>query len=305
MPDSTMRCYKFESRGTLKSLIAFITLSSIFYVGRSGKGLELGMSTLSMGKNPLEALERIAEAGFRQVEIWSDPPDVLSGHVDDLSNALGNRGLKAYSLHAPFTGLDVSSPDEKLRKCSVKQILDFMETAERLGCGHIIVHPGSGKYDKREHYDKAKRLLATSIKELVKGAEEKGLALALENMIAPRDGLRVGTRVTELKEVIESLSAGSLGICLDTGHAHYNGLEAWKETKEAGDLLIDLHVNDNDGSKDEHRVPGEGTLNWPPFIKALKEVNYRGVFMLEIYGGEEVQKRLENSYKAGLRLLNR
>jgi len=267
--------------------------------------LELGISTWSMGKSPLEALELIAEAGFRRVEIWSDPPSVLSGHVDELLNALGNRGLKACSLHAPFTGLNVSSPDEKLRKGSVQQILDAMETAERLGCGHIIVHPGSGKYEQRDHYDKAKSLLAKSTEELVKGAEERGLTLALENMLASRDGFRVGTRAAELREVIEPLSAGNLGICLDTGHAHYNGLEAWRETKDAGDLLIDLHVNDNDGSKDEHRVPGEGTLNWTPFIRALREANYRGVFMLEIYGGDEAQKRLEKSYKAALRLLNR
>jgi len=273
--------------------------------GWGGKGLELGMSTWSMGKTPLEALERIAEAGFRQVEIWSDPPGILLGHVDELCNALGNRGLKACSLHAPFTGLDLSSPDEKLRKCSVQQILDAMETAGRLGCGHVIVHPGSGKYDRRDHYDKAKRLLATSTEELVKGAEERGLIIALENMLAPRDGFRVGTRTAELRKVIESLSARNLGICLDTGHAHYNGLEAWMETRDAGDLLTDLHVNDNDGSKDEHRVPGEGTLNWPPFIQALKETNYRGVFMLEIYGGNEIQKRLENSHKAASRLLNR
>jgi len=267
--------------------------------------LELGMSTWSMGKNPLEALERVAEAGFRQVEIWSDPPGVLSGYVDELFNALGNRGLEACSLHAPFTGLDVSSPDEKLRKRSIQQILGAMEAAERLGCGHVIVHPGSGKYDQRDHYDKAKRLLAKSTEELVKGAEERGLTLALENMLASRDGFRVGTRAAELREVIESLSAGNTGICLDTGHAHYNGLEAWMETRDAGDLLTDLHVNDNDGSKDEHRVPGEGTLNWPPFIKALKETNYHGVFMLEIYGGDEIQKRLENSYKMASRVLNR
>ncbi len=88
--------------------------------------MELGISTWSMGKDPLEALERVAEAGFRRVEIWSDPPGVLSGYVDELFNALGNWGLKACSLHAPFSGLDVSSPDEKMRKCSVQQILDVM-----------------------------------------------------------------------------------------------------------------------------------------------------------------------------------
>jgi len=122
-------------------------------------------------------------------------------------------------------------------------------------------------------------------------------------MLASRDGLRVGTKVAELTECLESLPAKNVGICLDTGHAHYNGLEVSDETRNAGDFLTDLHVNDNDRSGDQHKVPGEGTINWQSFMRALRGTAYSGTFMLEICGEDQPRKILEHSYKAASRLL--
>ena len=79
--------------------------------------LEIGISTWSMG-NPLEALRRIAEAGFSHLEVWCDPHDVLDGCENELVLAIKDYDLKACSLHAPFTSLDISSTDIKLRKHS-------------------------------------------------------------------------------------------------------------------------------------------------------------------------------------------
>ena len=50
-------------------------------------------------------------------------------------------------------------------------------------------------------------------------------------------------------------------------------------------------------------VPGEGTIDWPPFVEALKDVGYKGVFMLEIYGGEKAEERLSKSYEVALKML--
>lgn len=179
-----------------------------------------------------------------------------------------------------------------------------MKTAKKFGCEHLIVHPGSGKYAQKETCDKTIGPLVTSIEELSKEAEEMGLTIALENMYASKGIFRIGTTTAELRKLIKSISLRNLGICLDTGHANYNGLEAWMETMDAEDLLINLHINDNDGFNDEHKVPGEGSVNWPRFIKALKNVNYHGVLMLEIRGGNNVKKRLEESYRVSSKLLN-
>lgn len=50
-------------------------------------------------------------------------------------------------------------------------------------------------------------------------------------------------------------------------------------------------------------VPGEGTIDWPPFVEALKDVGYKGVFMLEIYGDEKAEERLSKSYEVALKCL--
>lgn len=50
--------------------------------------------------------------------------------------------------------------------------------------------------------------------------------------------------------------------------------------------MLSLHLNDNDGEKDFHLLPGEGTVDWAEFRQALKEVGYRGPFLFEVWGGE-------------------
>lgn len=265
--------------------------------------MEIGISTWSMG-SPMEALKRIAEAGFKHAEIWADPYGALNRCLDLLVSAVKEYGLDASSLHAPFTGLDISSINEELRSLSVKKILNTFEAAEKLDCKHVVIHPSSAKYDRIGDYHAAETLLARSAEKLAKKAHEKDLTLALENMLASRDGLRVGTTVAELKKCLESLPATNVGICLDTGHAHYNGLDVSNETRDAGDFLIDLHVDDNDRSGDQHKVPGEGTINWQSFMRALKDKTYSGIFTLEIYGEDQATKTLENSYKAASELLD-
>jgi len=217
--------------------------------------------------------------------------------------ALEEYEVNASSLHSPFIGIDISSTDETLRSVSIKKILETLEIAEKLGCTHVIVHPSQLKYDTEEDYHSAKRLLARSIEELAKEADGEGLILAVENMLVNPEGLRVGTTVAEIRECLEPLPVTNVGICLDTGHTNHNGLQVSKETRDAGDLLIDLHVNDNDGSGDQHKVPGDGTIDWESFMTALKETGYDGMFTMEIHGRDQPVETLENSYKAALKLL--
>ena len=265
--------------------------------------MEFGISLWSMGRNPLESLKRVAESGFRYVEVWTEPYEEFEGKVDELLEAIDKYDVKAYSLHAPFFGLDVSAIDEDARRRSLEKVLRSLEIAERLGCSCFIVHPSSKSYRRKEDYEKAKLMLLKSLKEIEKASSGHGVLVSLENMLAPREGFRVGTSVAELKEAVKNLHCEEVGICLDTGHANYNGLEVAEEVREAGDLLAALHINDNDGSRDQHLVPGEGTIDWHSFLEALKDTGYDGLLMFEIYGGDQPEERLNKSYQTASKML--
>jgi sugar phosphate isomerase/epimerase len=42
-------------------------------------------------------------------------------------------------------------------------------------------------------------------------------------------------------------------------------------------------LHDNDGSSDQHRLPGEGKADWPEIVGILKGSAYRGTVNLELY----------------------
>jgi sugar phosphate isomerase/epimerase len=80
---------------------------------------------------------------------------------------------------------------------------------------------------------------------------------------------------------MRALESGAFGLVLDTGHAHINGTT---DTYLAGcgGLLCNLHLDDNNGSTDQHRIPGTAGFPWQGFVARLKRAGYIGPLMLEV-----------------------
>ncbi|MEM3526354.1 MAG: TIM barrel protein, partial [Candidatus Jordarchaeaceae archaeon] len=57
-----------------------------------------------------------------------------------------------------------------------------------------------------------------------------------------------------------------------------------------GEQIINIHLHDNDGSFDQHKVPGTGIINFKPIVKALKKINYDKLITLEIYGAKDADE---------------
>jgi sugar phosphate isomerase/epimerase len=73
----------------------------------------------------------------------------------------------------------------------------------------------------------------------------------------------------------------ALGACWDTGHGWIEG-QPPEAACRLGSRLVTLHIHDNDGRHDQHRLPGKGGIDWQPFIAGLRRMRYRGPFMMEI-----------------------
>jgi len=77
------------------------------------------------------------------------------------------------------------------------------------------------------------------------------------------------------------VGAPNLGICVDSGHCHLNGLDVAAVIRACGELLVETHFHDNHGRRDEHNPLGDGTIAWPALIRALVDVRYRGIITFE------------------------
>ena len=82
---------------------------------------------------------------------------------------------------------------------------------------------------------------------------------------------------------MDQLDEACFGICLDTGHLNLKDKDQRNFILKAGKRLKALHIADNQGETDQHMMPyGRGNIDFDEVIRALREVDYEGLFNLEI-----------------------
>ena len=89
--------------------------------------------------------------------------------------------------------------------------------------------------------------------------------------------------VEAIMRLVNEMNDDHFRVCLDTGHVNvFEGATLYDAVHTIGDKLQALHVHDNNGRSDEHRIPWfAGTANWEGFGRALTEIGFDGVFSYE------------------------
>jgi len=256
--------------------------------------MKLGISTwVYLNYTIDEALRRLAKTGFHILELWADQaqldPRIFPEHALSKVHELG-RSLKLVfrSLHAPFTNLDIASLDEAKKEMSIQWVSKAFTYASKLGCPYVVLHPGSGEsMTVIESESEVKGRLLDTLQRVGKAAEGSGVKVLLENM-TQRGNRRYCSSIRELVELVQALGGDVFSICFDPGHTLISGYDVYEELREAKGFLFSLHVNDNDRVKDLHLVPSplKGLIHWNRFLRVLRNIEYNGPFMLEVYGGE-------------------
>lgn len=246
---------------------------------------EYGTSTCTVAHLPVdEALALIAQAGFHQIETcgpqgyferWEYRP------VTFMRAKLERAGLRVRTVHVPVKGWALGDPDDTVRTRAVDAASASLTHAALVGAELVVLHPNAwrGSTDRAE-YAAVQQRSNEDIATLAECAARVGIKIAAENMFG-QGTPRPGSTMTELRAAIEGLGE-HVGLCLDTGHCLIDGLSPAAEALVASNKLFSLHLADNDGSGDQHRVPGQGAIDWAEFRAALATLEYRGPRVFEI-----------------------
>ena len=249
----------------------------------------IALSTGCFYRRPIvDILPAVRAAGFDQIEVCSFPAH-LDYHdtaaVESAAHRLREVGIDPVSFHAPFAHhIDITSPDAAVREPSVAELQRACDAAARLGCKHVVLHPGPEKEGRPQEAEFVQRMhhAAESLNRVAGHCCQLGISLLLENMLAH---LQFG-HVRDMMYLLGEIDTCEVGACLDTGHAHLAGEMGMVIHKLAGHLRM-VHVNDNNGHRDEHLAPGDGSIDWPWVIRELHRAHFHGVLVLELHGGED------------------
>lgn len=231
--------------------------------------------------------------GLRQVK--ADGYDAIDysdlAHPMSAAYSLGDKELHAYlegvAACARDEGVEISqihglwpadSTDEKKRRDNFALFCKQIECARVLGCKNVVFHPVMPFGWEARGLEECYETNVQTFSRLSKFAGENGVVACVENMPAPRLDF---TTVQGVKKLIKDIDSPFCKICLDTGHANVCGDNLAEDVKFLGGDMAVMHVHDNDGVKDRHMLPFTGTIEWEPFVRALREVGFCGTFSLE------------------------
>ncbi len=253
---------------------------------------------------PEESLRLIAEAGFTHVHWchqWCTDFIYQGPEIEQIAAWLGEVGLHLLDLHAS-DGREKrwTSARAYERTTGVGLVKNRIDMARRLGADAVVMHvPGaSDRAADPALWDR----LRQSLDELAPFAGQRGVRIAVEN--SPHN-------VQGIRELFDSYGADFLGLCYDSGHGNLagstaeggGGLDALDELK---DRLLVLHLHDNDGSKDQHRLPFTGTVDWPRLTRIIADSRYAKCVSMECNVHAEATREprefLARAHAAGTRI---
>ena len=101
--------------------------------------------------------------------------------------------------------------------------------------------------------------------------------------------------------MIKEIKSTRLGILVDTGHINLNGENPSEALMKLNGLPLHIHIDDNNGNVDTHLIPGEGNIQFEPFVNTLKKINYGGFVSVEL--GFQYTVNPDNAAKRSMKSL--
>jgi sugar phosphate isomerase/epimerase len=250
-------------------------------------------------------LELAARSGAQGVEIFAARQHFDYGsreHIAELASWFRSNTLQPFSMHAPLypdremgragaPAVNVVHPEKARRIDAMDEIKRALEAAELIPFSNLVLHlgeRGDGWSQRTIEYS------ITALEHLGAFAHPLGVRLLLENLVSEP------TTPEHLVTILELGHLSNVGICLDLGHAHIT-VGVAEAITTLGNRIATLHVHDNHAVKDEHLWPGDGSIDWPATVQAIKTLATQPAAVLEVhqsYGNETatLPERIERSF---------
>ncbi len=273
---------------------------------------------------------------YKLIREYSD--EEFDGYFKNVKKIIDANGIEVEQTHAPYQwfiteynsacgiadefyntaeGRFDFNLSERFFDLSVKSI----RATSILGAKYIVIHPIMIPISMKSYEasrEERKKLNMDFYTRLIPYLEKYGVKMGFENMFDWREvitgthqyGPSTCSTPEEIIDYIESLNSDRFVACLDLGHMNLTG-EDTKDTVDGavlklGKYLEVLHVHDTDAFEDLHVPPFMGNIDWFRVCKALKKIEYKGVFNFEVGGmyfgkleNEKLQAGADYLYSTG------
>jgi sugar phosphate isomerase/epimerase len=249
---------------------------------------DLGCSTLCFARMPRrEALDHIAAMGFHLVDLGMLRPfnvgenefkalhlDALTadaGEVGRVRDELAERDLTLVAVNAGGGYLNLAWE----RHEGIAYVERSIEICRDLG-GRVVTIQ-SGKLLRGTDWTANARYVAPAFRELADRAEQAGVELHVEG---PHLEMLTHDLRTTL-DFLDLVGQDNLHVTMDPSHIVVADEDPVEVTRTLAPRIRHVHIRDGAGASPVV-VPGLGEIDWPGFVRVLREHDYAGPMMIEL-----------------------
>ncbi len=267
--------------------------------------------------DPEPFLRASAAAGFTHVHWchhWNTDFLYHEAEIAQIGQWLKDYGLQLADVHGS-EGREKFwySPKEYARLAGVALVKNRIDFTARLGGDAVVMHLYPPTKDPQMAlfngliWDRLRKTLD----ELEPYARERGVRIALENLI-DFQGAAAGA-VTKaaaddnfdlILQVYDAYPPEYIGFCYDSGHAIL-GRNRMDRLAPLLQRLAVLHLHDNNGEEDQHRLPFTGAVDWQLAAQLIAVAPYSKPMSYEVSmrnaGISDEPSFLQQAYSAGAR----
>lgn len=131
------------------------------------------------------------------------------------------------------------------------------------------------KYHDREEFTKR---FEKRLGELLTLASDYGVKIAIEPEV-----LNLITTTKDFLDLCDRMGHDNLVCNLDVGHAFLTDKDMFESIKTLGDKIVHAHLEGMNRGEHMHLLPGDGDMDLPAVIRALKDIKFNGAMALDVY----------------------
>ena len=266
--------------------------------------MDIGASFFAGCEIPFDQfLSMCNDLGMNYVEIQTEhpytPSEMDPKRIKEVRELADTHGLDII-LHGPLFDTNLSSLKEGIRRASVRFMQECVELASSLDADLLVVHAGSFPGDLPSSLmSEARDQLHSSLSELSKVAVNSGVIIGLENKQKSEDRELI-LYPDEHLEVVKAFRDQGVRAVLDIGHAHTANSDLVNYTHLLNDLIVELHLHDNDGVSDDHLPLGVGSIDFEPFFETVRSIGFTGPTILELKSRSDLESSVGFLRKNGI-----
>ena len=180
----------------------------------------------------------------------------------------------------------IGSEDDEKRTLGTNLIKDAVDFAVDIGIRIVQLASYDEYYE--EQNDRTRELFYQSLEEVVEYAAGRGICLAFETM-----DTELIDSIEKAMKYVHRINSPYLQVYPDVGNITAMGKDIAEDFLSGTGHIVAIHLKDTKPGIVREIPYGEGIVDFKEFFKVIDKMNYKGLFVAEMWATDDEQASIE------------